>query len=271
MIIFERLGGWGLANTLFQIATTVSVAKLNNTDYGFPSDCYFRFARYNPNALGKIFFKKELPWVDINLIKNQDFERWGFGGVGFKPLPTTYKNMIIDGFFQSEKYFIQHRDYILELFEIKDEYKLYIQSKYKHLIDEDACSLHVRRGDYANARELIILNKDYYDKATEIIGKNKLFVIFSDDIDWCKKNLDYLPNKFYIEEKNDLLEMYLMSLFKKHIIANSTFSWWGAWMADNSKVIMPNPSSNWFSEEFYKEAWRDNVYTDLICSGWEYL
>ncbi len=154
MIIFERLGGWGLANTLFQIATTVSLAKLNNTDYGFPSDCYFRFARYNPNALGRIFFKKELPWVDINLIKNQDFERWGFGGVGFKTLPTTYKNMIIDGFFQSEKYFIQHRDYILELFEIKDEYKLYIQSKYKHLIDEDACSLHVRRGDYANAREL---------------------------------------------------------------------------------------------------------------------
>ena len=264
MIIFERLGGWGLANSLFQIATTVAIAKYNNTTYAFPDNCAFRFSRYTSNVL----FKHELPWINFAETVKQGYDFWGFGDVGFKPLPKTDRLMLIDGFFQTEKYFKDYRKDVLDLFELKDEHKEYIQNKYKHLLESNSCVLHVRRGDYATARELIILNIEYYMRAAEVIGRDKHFVIFSDDIEWCKNNFNFLPNKTFIEERNDLLEMYLMSLFHNHIIANSTFSWWGAWMANNSNVIMPDPKTNWFSQVYYDSTRHTSTYEDLTCSNW---
>jgi hypothetical protein len=268
MIIFERLGGWGLANSLFQIATTVSIARLNNTSYAFPDNCSFRFSRHNPNNTAKRLFKHELPWVSFEDISKVGFERWGFGGVGFKQLPIINKLMVIDGFFQSEKYFKDYRGEIIELFKLKDEHIEYIDSKYKYLLNDNSCVIHMRRGDYATARELIILNIEYYKKAVELIGEDKQFIIFSDDISWCKNNFDFLDNKLFIEEQNDLLELHLMSLFSNHIIANSTFSWWGAWLANNSNVIMPDPKKQWFSEQYYSERQCDSNYDDLICTNW---
>lgn len=271
MIIFERLGGWGLANSLFQIAATVAAARLNNTSYAFPDNCSFRFSRHNPNDRTKRLFKHELPWVNFEDISKVGFERWGFGGVGFKPLPVTDKEMVIDGFFQTEKYFKNDRDEIIELFKLKDEHVEYIYNKYKHLLNDNSCVIHVRRGDYATARELIILDIEYYKKAVELIGKDKQFIIFSDDINWCKSNFDFLHNKLFVEEQNDLLELHIMSLFSNHIIANSTFSWWGAWMANNSNVIMPDPKNNWFSEQYYDEQKYNNNYEDLIPSNWRFV
>jgi len=104
-----------------------------------------------------------------------------------------------------------------------------------------------------------------------LIGKDKQFVIFSDDINWCKSNFDFLHDKLFIEERNDLLELHIMSLFSNHIIANSTFSWWGAWMANNSNVIMPDPKNNWFSEHYYDEQKYNNNYEDLIPSNWRFI
>lgn len=268
MIIFERLGGWGLGNSLFQIATTLAISKNNNTTFAFPDDCCYRRTRYNSNK--PILFKIELPWIDFeNFKKFQHYEFWGTGDVGFRNPPITKNNLIIDGFFQTEKYFKHYKNNIEELFELKEEYLEYLQKKYKHLIQDDSCVLHVRRGDYATARELKFLNLNYYQQATEIIGKNKHFIIFSDDIQWCKDNFNFLLQKTFIEENNDLLEMHLMKMFQNHIIANSTFSWWGAWLAKNSKVIMPNPKTNWFSNIYYQERENyNNNYEDMVAENW---
>lgn len=119
MIIFERLGGWGLGNSLFQIATTVGIAKNNNTDFFFPSDCAFRKNRYNPiNTM----FKYELPWINISSLNN-NFRRWGTGEIGYFEPPSFTENTIIDGFFQSEKYFQHARSELLELFSLRDDIK----------------------------------------------------------------------------------------------------------------------------------------------------
>lgn len=264
MVIFERLGGWGLGNSMFQIATTIAVAEHNNTTYGFPDNCAFRKIRFENQS----FFKNELPWVDFEKETSNGYEFWGFGDVGFRPFPKTDKTLLIDGFFQTEKYFKQCRDKVLNVFELNPQHKEYIQTKYKHLIEDNCCVLHVRRGDYATARELIILDTKYYKNATDCIGNKTHFLVFSDDISWCKNNLDFLPHKTFIEEGNDILEMHLMTYFKKHIIANSTFSWWGAWMADNSSVIIPNPTNNWFSDVYYQATKNTSTYEDLICENW---
>jgi hypothetical protein len=265
MIIFERLGGWGLGNSLFQIATTISIALDNNMDYYFPNNCNFKRVRFNQNS----FFKNELPWIDLTTIKN--FGRWGTGDIKYIKPPIFNKTTIIDGFFQSEKYFKHHRDKILKLFDLKDVYKEHIKNKYKHILNNNSCSLHIRRGDYLNAREMKILDLDYYRKAVKYFNTDTLFVIFSDDINWCKENFGFIEKKIFIEEKNDLLEMYLMSLFTKNIIANSTFSWWGAWLGNNNEVIMPNPDNNWFSDIFYEEKQKYSNYKDLICENWKVI
>lgn len=265
MIIFERLGGWGLGNSLFQIATTMSIAIDNNTDYYFPDSCWFKKSRYDENS----FFKNELPWINFEKIKN--FNRWGIGDIRYVKPPMFKETTVIDGFFQSEKFFKHNREKIVEFFEIKDVFKEKIKNKYKDILNENSCSLHVRRGDYINAKEMKVLDLDYYKNAVEKFDEKTLFVVFSDDINWCRENLNFIKNKFFIEEKNDILEIYLMSLFKKNIIANSTFSWWGAWLGKNNEVIMPNPNNNWFSCFFYKQNINQSNYDDLICENWKVI
>jgi hypothetical protein len=268
MIIFERLGGWGLGNSMFQIATTISIAKKNNTEYFFPDDCYFK-KRYFDD-LNNCYFKHILPFINLKSLNNV-FVKWGYGGVGYVEPPKikNNENLIIDGFFQNEKYFSEYKDILIETFDIKEEYKKYIQEKYKEILNKNTCSLHVRRGDYLTAKEMKILDIEYYKNAVKYFDNDTLFLIFSDDILWCKNNLDFIENKHFIEENNDILELKLMSYCNNNIIANSTFSWWGAWLGKNTKVIMPNPQNNWFSENFYEENLKYKFnYNSLICKGW---
>lgn len=266
MIVFERLGGWGLGNSLFQIATTYAMAKENNTSYAFPEDCNFRKQRFKEN---NTLFKNQLPWVNIDDIRQQTHNNWGYGGPGYIPYPVYIKNhLIIDGFFQSEKYFEKYREEIIQLFKLKEESTEYIKNKYINLVDKESCTIHIRRGDYLTAREMKVLDIQYYNKAVDYLGKNRQYIIFSDDIKWCKDNLTHIPNKVFIEEGNDLLEMYLMSLFSYHIIGNSTFSWWGAWLSESKITVAPNPKTNWFSQDFYKEHLYVSNYQDLIPKNW---
>lgn len=265
MIIFERLGGWGLGNSLFQIATTVAISKDSNTSYGFPNNCNFKRVYFGQNSK----FESELPWVDFDLFKNS--RRWGTGDIKYVEPPKFNENVVVDGFFQSEKYFKKYRSDIKKIFQIKSLYKEYLLNKYKSIINDESCVLHVRRGDYLTARELIVLDTEYYKRAVNSLGDNYTYVIFSDDIHWCKSNFDFIKKKIFIEEGDNLLELYLMSFFKNHIIANSTFSWWGAWLSESSNVYMPNPMNNWFSELYYRENYHNKNMSDLICENWRVI
>jgi hypothetical protein len=268
MIIFERLGGWGLGNSMFQIATTISIATENNVPYFFPNYGNFKTERYDKCQI----FKNKLPFIELSTLNKLKIKRWGHGDFKYIKPPSFDKNdiVIIDGFFQCEKNFNNIRNIIKDIFEISDNYKIYLKQKYKDILIDNACSLHVRRGDYATAKEMKILSIDYYKKAVTYFPEDTLFVVFSDDINWCKSNFDFIKNKTFIEEKNDILELTLMSYFNQNIIANSTFSWWGSWLGEQRKVISPNPHNNWFSDWFYKQEHcvRLNEYDSLICENW---
>ena len=111
----------------------------------------------------------------------------------------------------------------------------------------NSVSLHVRRGDYLNLKNIGVLDVDYYKQAVAYIRKNvekPTFYIFSDDLDWCKKSLGFLDDCIYVDRtETEIDDLKLMSCCQHNIIANSSFSWWGAWLNKNPKKTVIAPKS----------------------------
>tara|TARA_Y100001958_G_C21099901_1_gene450209 strand:- start:32 stop:937 length:906 start_codon:yes stop_codon:yes gene_type:complete len=160
---------------------------------------------------------------------------------------NNFKNIYLDGLWQSEKYFREFRDEILKIynFEIIKEKEKNINFLKRIDFSKSVC-LNVRRTDFINNPEHNVVNINYYKNAVRnfrnILGDDFKIYVFSDDLEWCKKNLkfnniefvehEYAGYKFY-----DYL--YLMSSFKNFIIPNSSFGWWACWLSKyKDKVIM---------------------------------
>jgi len=155
----------------------------------------------------------------------------------FQYIPIQYKNgHQYSGYFQSEKYFKHRRDEILYLFRPDDSHHDDI-NKYSYLFGQ--ISLHVRRSwiglNLSNIHT--VQSMDYYDNAISMLPPDLKIVIFSDDIEWCRQN--FIGDRFEFIDDIDYISMYLMSKMKYNIIANSTLSWWGAWLGDAEKIIAP--------------------------------
>lgn len=187
----------------------------------------------------------------------------------YSPEVFTTKQLITlyDGYWQSEKYFQA----------IASEIRLAFQ--FPKLTEEknlslNTVSLHVRRGDYLTAQKTWATEKpmiNYYNRAIKYISSkvvDPVFLVFSDDIPWCKSNLTahFLPSHkhIFIDWNSTSLsyrDMQLMSLCKHNIISNSTFSWWGAWLNSNPNKIVISPE-NWYPGKQASE------YADLIPTTW---
>lgn len=163
-------------------------------------------------------------------------------------------NTYIFGYFQTEKYFKHLRKELLEDFTLKtplNEENVKMLTKIK---STNSVSIHVRRTDYLLQHKKIaydLSDSDYFPKAIAYIGervKNPHFFIFSDDIAWCKKNLNIKYEHTFVElndESNGVFDLELMKNCKHNIIANSTFSWWGGWLNENPDKIVVAPAL-WF-------------------------
>ena len=131
--------------------------------------------------------------------------------------------------------------------------------QYKQLFSKmESCAVHIRRGDYVNINGCIDMT--YYKKALEMLRekKNCIFVFFSDDIEWVKQYFSNVGNAIFFDEKtgiSDLEEFFIMSYCKNQIIANSSFSWWAAYLntAENKTVIAPEIEKR--AGDFYPENW----------------
>lgn len=173
----------------------------------------------------------------------------------------------ISGFWQSEKYFENNKNHIKQLFKFA-----YGEEKLQKIansvcVNYNSVSVHIRRGDYLEKEEIYggICTKEYYQKAIEYISKKikePIFIFFSNDIMWVKKNFQ-INRACYIEmgmfeSYADWYDMYLMSLCHHNIIANSTFSWWGAWLNSNPDKIVIAPK-RWFlhrdTPDIYPTEW----------------
>lgn len=160
------------------------------------------------------------------------------------------------GTWQSEKYFYD-KQLILDSFRF-DESLLSEQTRKvaEELKDEISISVHIRRGDYLSQQFSAGFGNccplDYYERAIDIICKEIVkprFVFFSDDMDWVSKNL-HVPNSIYVNHNHGAdswQDMFLMSQCDHNIIANSTFSWWGAWLNSNCDKIVIAPQRWWSS------------------------
>ena len=158
-----------------------------------------------------------------------------------------FKNnfVYLNGYWQNELYFSNIRELLLEelspISSMNDLGCAYLEQIKK----TNSVSLHVRRRDYLTLENIGVLDVDYYMKAVEYIRKNleePTFYIFSDDLDWCKKSLGFLDGCIYVDRtQTEIDDLKLMSFCQHNIIANSSFSWWGAWLNQNLKktVIAP--------------------------------
>lgn len=164
---------------------------------------------------------------------------------------------LVSGYWQSEKYFSDFEDTIRKDFSLKKELSAASSNFLEQIINSNAVSLHVRRGDYVTDKTTNSVHGtcdlDYYTKAVTLLAekyKELSLYIFSDDIDWVKDNIKFDLTTIFVELADnipDCEEMYLMSQCKHNIIANSSFSWWGAWLNSNvdKTVIAP---VKWFND-----------------------
>lgn len=243
MIIVKIQGGLG--NQLFQWAFGFAHAKKFKTEVDY--DISFFQLQNNHRVSFKLFdlpnlIKCDIPLYDQNtevtLNKSQVVvvtEKFG----NFFDFESTYNSdyhYFCDGYWQDPDYFKAYRSEILS----------YIDFKVDHAFDfANSCSLHVRRGDYVGLQEAHPLQDlNYYKNAIEEINPQGNIFVFSDDIEWCKSNLKF-DKLIFMENNSNIQDLKLMSLCNHNIIANSTFSWWGAWLNqhEDKKICAPK---KWF-------------------------
>lgn len=264
MIAYQSIGNNGrLGNQLFQIASTIGIAMQNNKAFAFNKSEIFNYLPNLKNSLLDNFSKFDILYKESDFCyENLQFEQ--------------NKNIILFGYFQSAKYFEKYPLIINHFMKIENQ----LFNNHMHIYsDINTCSIHVRRGDYVylnknnplNPHPLVELN--YYQKAMDIVKADK-YIIFSDDIPWCKDVFQGNQFHFYDEgenEKNnlqyDLFELQVMSTFKNNIIANSSYSWWAAYLNKNinKKIVAPKI---WFSEAFSNQLSQHNILNSMIPSNW---
>lgn len=293
-MIISRLSG-GLGNQMFQIAAAFALKFKFKQDI-FLDTSFFQVNRlHNGYELERVF--------GINLSEASEHQKRSLLsfrtnkylrvladnlGTNFLNPSTVYKeyalsfdsqfmnrsnSLYLMGYFQSPKYFLEYETEIKNLFSFNLDYIAY-QEQHK-LLREDCTliSLHVRRGDYLspnNAKVYATCSVNYYNKAIEFFHnnfENPFFMVFTDDPLWCKSNLN-LENKSQFTNnagQASYLDMYLMSKCQHHIIANSTFSWWGAWLGENSEKVVLCPDKWFVSEEMQSQI------EDIYVRNWKRL
>lgn len=253
----SEIGGihyYGLANQMFQIATVISYANQNNLTPLFPMLKEEKYGSYTKN----IFRKLNLTNFNPNEIE-LDYHQPDFS---YSEIPRSNK-VRLNGYFQSELYFVKDRSLILETFTPTDQILNYIYKKYEDLLN-DSLSIHLRFGDYRKIQDHhpLLSKTNYYENILEI-NKRKNLLVFSDDIKRANKirafkNFDVK----FITNEPEYVDLFLMSLCNDNAIANSSFSWWGAWLNKN------NNKNVYYPETWFGPSKNEFDTKDLIPKGW---
>jgi hypothetical protein len=255
MIIVALKGGLG--NQMFQYAAARNLCLRLNTALKFDLSFY----KSNMNRQYRLsLFGIDYPSVStlnrnsLFLLNKLRISKWQFyfeKHVEFNQSFHQFKNnTYLDGYFQSEKYFLENAGIIRNEF----VFPSFVNPWINNMDQDDTVSIHIRRGDYISNPETFATHGTcsiaYYHLAMDYIKsklKNPWFFVFSDDMDWVKKKFMPEGNVSYIDQKyTDLEEMYLMSTCRHQIIANSSFSWWAAWLNKNPEKMVVTPEY-WFN------------------------
>ena len=262
-VAFNYLGKLGqFGNQMFQYAATKGIASKLNTSFMIPDH-----REIFDDGIGNRYTILLHDVFNLDgqrgILQTQNYiqeENFCFEEKFFNISPST--NVCLWGFFQTEKYFKHIEKQIRKDFTFRDDIKDECDDLIKQFTNPIA--LHIRRGDFIwNNKNHPPLSLDYYKSALELFDSDREVIIFSDDTDWCKEQELFADDRFSVAEGGDqFYDMCLMSMCDDFIIANSTFSWWGAWLGNRGKVIAPK---KWFGETLGHDT------KDLYCEGWEVL
>ena len=283
MIIVNLKGGLGNQMFEYALGRRLSLERKTSLKFdisGFPFDHQRDYSLSYFNITGEIATADKIrslkyPYGFLSKVwRKFKFKILRVHNIGYEPQNILHgDNLYLDGYWQSFKYFENIRETLLKDFSLKID----LQKTHPDLLDQaiknNSVALAVRRTDYLlpeNLKWLGVCSIDYYKKAIELIEKkvsNPIFFIVCDDLTWVKKNINFNHHPVvYVSELRqtksitDYQELILMSKCKHNIIANSSFSWWPAWLNTNPDKIVIAPDI-WFNNGNIK-------IDDIIPSTW---
>lgn len=291
MKIINVIGGLG--NQMFQYAFALSLKqKRPNEDVYIDTHHFKGYPLFNGYEIGSVFENTTLPIAKRKQIKKVSryiphFKLSRFvrrylpkreteyiAPYTYKYLPSVYDiegDCYFEGYWQSYKYFDSFKDVVIREFEFPQPNDYNKDISYS-MSSCNSVGIHVRRGDYVNNNSFGgICNEAYYKKSIELIIqriKAPVFYLFSNDFEWCKDNIVPLLNErpYFVIDKNikenSFYDMYLMTKCKNLIIANSSFSWWGAYLNINEGLIVA-------PHQWNKIAKEENM--ELLLPSWELI
>jgi hypothetical protein len=260
MLSFNHLGNLGrLGNQMFQYASLKGIANRRNYDFVIPPREVFG----NIDAAVRSSDTCIYDCFDLSTTKQgiTQYPRLSESTFGFDEniYYNCPDNIDLVGYFQCEKYFEHIQEDILNDFTFNSNIREVSEKFFFELFEtQDTISLHIRRGDYISNPNHPVQSLDYYQRALSYFDENLPVIIFSDDPEWCNNQEIFESDRFFISEGGDSrVDLSLMSLCSYHIIANSSYSWWGSYLAKSKKTIAP---SNWFGDELKKTKDTKELY-----------
>ena len=273
MLANDDLGNLGrLGNQMFQYTALRGLAQRHGYEYCLPPRAVVATRDINcvnsDITMFECFKIPEAPKHVTNFPKLME-TKFGLCPKLWNQCPD---NVSLYGYFQTEQYYKHIEKQIREAFTFVDEIREPTEEMFNETFgDEKVISIHIRRGDYVGDANHPTQDISYYEKALEEFDKDLPVIVFSDSIEWCKQQEFFQDDRFMFSEPDDkygdgalvpYLDMCLMSLCDHAIIANSSMSWWGAWLIQNpnKKVVAP---SMWFGSDY-----ADKDTKDLYCEDW---
>jgi len=272
MIIVKLIGGLG--NQMFQYALGRSLSLKNKEDFKlditgfeeyklhsyslghfninehFATDSEIRLFKKYQRKPGRKWFLRNRIMTDQDKYATDEL-------FYFQERILSLNDIYLDGYWQSEKYFKKYEEIIRQDFTLKREPGGTDVKIAKKILNSNSISVHIRRGDYVSVLKNINIfgtfGPEYYKDAENIISKkipDPHFFVFSDDSEWVKKNIIFKNKTTYVDHNDatkNYADLWLMSLCKHHIIPNSSFGWWGAWLDRNPSKIVIAPKQ-WFKK-----------------------
>ena len=263
-MIIVRITG-GLGNQLFRYAFARCLAIKHQTEvkldlFDFEKDNFRDYELQHFSIQASNALKKDLPYK-----RRRDLNKYLAHILDLLVPGPTIKyeenfhfitevedypdNIYLDGYWQSFKYFNSIKNIIKTEFQVKSDLNFNAQKLLQEIRGNQSIAIHIRRGDYVNHPIHPTCSLQYYLKAIEIISQkitNPIIYIFSDDIEWVKKNLTLSLDHHYLEANKSWEDFKLMTECKHFIISNSTFSWWAAYLSSGDEKIVIAPEK-WFN------------------------